>query len=138
MSDTGGQRGQDLERGSASLWVLIGSLALFAVLGLVYDGAAKVSAARVASVSAAEAARAAGQSMTPTAITSGQPQAAVDPARGAQAARSYLAAAGVSGTVSVSGDAIRVTTAVPWRPRFIPAPGQSLTGTATATRTSIR
>lgn len=133
-----GARGQEQQRGSASLWVALGAVIILMVFGLIVDGADKVAAGRTASVAAAEAARAGGQSMSAATVISGQPQAAVDPAKGVQAARAYLAATGVTGSVAVSGDAITVNTSVPWKPRFLPGPGQTLTGTSTATRTSVR
>lgn len=122
----------DPERGSSAA-VLVATLvpALLALCGLIYDGSTKAEAGRTASLAAAEAARAAGQHLSGAAIQ-GQ-LAAVDPSAGAVAARSYLAVAGVTGTVRVTGSTITVTTSVPWKPTFNTyLPGDVLTGTATA------
>ena len=128
------QQRDDPERGSSSAAVVVATLipALLALSGLIYDGSTKAEAGRTASLAAAEAARAAGQHLAGDAIQGRL--AAVDPSAGAAAARSYLATAGVTGTVAVSGSTITVTTAVPWKPTFnVYLPGSTLTGTATAT-----
>lgn len=126
------RRAHDPERGSSAA-VTVAALvpALLALCGLIYDGSTKAEAGRTASLTAAEAARAAGQHLS-GAVIQGR-LATVDPAAGAAAARSYLAASGVTGTVRVSGQTITVTTAVPWKPTVnVYLPGATLTGTATA------
>lgn len=122
------------DRGSMTLWMVLIGVALLLGLGLSIDGAEKVAAGRRAEVAAAEAARAAAQHPAASSV-GGNPS--VDAGQGAAAARSYLAAAGVPGSVRVSGDLIVVTTSVAWQPRFLPLPGQTLTGTATVRRTSV-
>lgn len=126
------RRADDPERGSSAAVVVAALVpALLALCGLIYDGSTKAEAGRTASLAAAEAARAAGQHLAGPAIQ-GQ-VAVVDPAAGASAARSYLSAAGVTGTVRVSGQTITVTTSVPWKPTINTyLPGATLTGTATA------
>lgn len=120
------------ERGSTAVFtaVLIPSLLLMGTLS--YDIADKANAGRQASLTAAEAARAAGQPLTNDALT-GQ-IANVDTSRGIAAAQAYLTAAGVNGTVTVSGRTITVTTSLPWAPVINTwLPGTTLTGTATTT-----
>lgn len=125
------QRLAQQEEGYVALWTALLVVGLFTLAGLVYDGASRGSAARRAVMVANEAARAADQELTAEAIT-GQ-QAQVDPARGAAAARDYLAAAGVHGSVVVEGDTVRITTSLPWSPSFTPLPAKAVTGSATAT-----
>jgi hypothetical protein len=59
----------------------------------------------------------------------------IDPAGAARAARAYLAAAGVDGTVTVEGNAVRVSTSVTYEPVFLAVAGvgpMTVTGTASA------
>lgn len=103
-------------------------LAMFAI-----DQGSKIVAARKAETSAQEAARAAGQYLTPQVING--VNAPIDTSKAAGAARTYLREAGVSGTVRVSGQTVSVTTSVPWTPTVLGAigvDGKTLTGNATA------
>ena len=124
------------DRGAITMIVVVTMTGLIAMAGLVYDGSLKMRAARTATTSAAEAARAATQALTPAAIT-GRPSD-VDASAGVRAGRAYLAAAGVDGTVSVSGDTATVHTTVPWQPQVLSIIGigpQTVTGDATARTT---
>lgn len=128
------QEPRSRDSGSISLFVIVICFAMFAAIGLVIDGSTRLRAASHATTSAQEAARAAGQALSGSAIT-GQ-QGTVDPSLGAAAARSYLTQAGVRGTVSISADIITVTTDQSWHPTFLGAFGigsSTLHGTATAT-----
>lgn len=121
----------DPERGSVSMLVITMVVAVVALLGLVVDAGDKARAARLASFSATEAARAAGQNPGHGEILGRA--SGVDASEAAAAARSYLAAAGVAGTVSVTGDTITIATTVPWEPRiYTVLPGKTMTATATA------
>jgi len=117
------------ERGSSTIWFAVVVGALFMIAGLVADGSSKIRAARMAQLAANEAARAAGQHLTPAAIEG--KLADVDPVEGASAAQDYLAQTGVSGNVSVQGRDVVITTSVPWSPRFLPIGGKAMQGTAT-------
>lgn len=128
------QNPRSRDSGSISLFVIVICFAMFAAIGLVVDGSTRLRAASHATTSAQEAARAAGQALSGSAIK-GQ-QGTVDPSLGAAAAQSYLAQAGVRGTVSITGGTITVTTDQSWRPTFLGAfgiGGSTLHGTATAT-----
>lgn len=119
------------ERGSSALYFVIIVAAVLAVAGLVSDGASKAREARTVNLVSAEAARAGAQALGASALA-GRP-AHVDTARGSAAARSYLAAAGMSGDVSISGQSVTVTARTSWAPRlysFVPA--QNLTSTSTS------
>jgi hypothetical protein len=59
----------------------------------------------------------------------------IDPAAAARAARAYLAAAGVDGTVTVEGNAVRVSTSLAYQPVFLGVAGVgplTVTGSASA------
>lgn len=121
----------EAERGSVAPMVAVVAAALLLMVGLVYDGGLKLRAAREINSIAAEASRAAGQELTPDVIAG--PLSSVDPARGAQAARSYLSQVGASGTVVVQGDTITITTTQSWSPSFTGLFGvedRTVTGTA--------
>ena len=129
-----GDQGSD--GGSLSLFVAVLAVALLAVIGLAYDGAAKVQATQQADLAAAEAARAAGQQMdVSTAILSAGRSTPIDPAAAVAAANRYLAAAGMNGSVSVTGETVTVTTTVQWAPVLLTMVGigpQTVQGQATA------
>ena len=95
----GGEAGSG---GGMSLILLTCAVALILVLGLVVDGGAKARAIDHAGAIASEAARAAAGTITPGA-------AAIDPVAAQRAARDYLAAAGASGTVNITGATVTVT-----------------------------
>jgi putative Flp pilus-assembly TadE/G-like protein len=122
------------EQGSVSVFLIIILVGVFAVFGLVVDGAGKVRTAQTAAATADEAARAAGQALDTGRVYSGA-SPRPDTAAAARAARAYLRAAGVTGTVTVSGSTIHVTTRVTYRPKFLSAAGfgpWTLAGDATA------
>ena len=104
------------DRGSVTLFMVISVVGLLALIGLEVDGGARVRAVQRADTLAAEAARAAGQAIdVPAAIPGGTP--VVDPASAQAAARRYLAANDVTGTVAIRDGgrtvAVDVTTTAP-------------------------
>lgn len=108
--------------------------AVMLVIGLVVDGGSYLRAAREATTVAQEAARAAGQRLTPEAIN-GQ-ASSVDPIDGADAARAFLRSAGVQGSVVISGESITVSTTTTWQATVLALFGQSggtAAGSATVT-----
>lgn len=99
------------DEGRIALFVVIMAFVVLVVIGLAVDGGGKVRALQRADNIAAEAARAAAQAIDlDQAATGGRKE--VDPDRAVAAARQYLAAAGVSGTVTLSGDRQHVTVTV--------------------------
>jgi hypothetical protein len=106
-----GGRGDDRERGSVSLFVVIVATGLLLLIGLIVDGGAKVRAIQRADVLAGEAARAGGQAVSVQALLGGQTPT-VDPAAARTAALAYLAANTTTGTVTVSPDGRQVTVTV--------------------------
>ena len=96
------------DRGSLTLMLLVLMVVMLALAGLVIDGGRKLDATQKAYAIAQEAARAgAGQVNTSAAYGSGTYR--VDVPQALAAARAYLASAGYSGSVSASGNNIRVT-----------------------------
>jgi hypothetical protein len=99
------------DEGRIALLATVLTFAILAMIGLSVDGGGKLRALQRADHLAVEAARAAGQAIdAPQAIQGGQK--VVDPSAAVAAAESYLAAAGVTGTVAVSDDRRRVTVTV--------------------------
>lgn len=91
-------------------------IAFMAVIGLVFDGGGKIAAMQRADTAAAEAARAAGQHITGTDLLGGS---GLDRSAAVAAARNYLDAAGVHGTVGINGDTITVNTRTRGETRFL-------------------
>jgi Flp pilus assembly protein TadG len=122
------------ERGTISLFVIVITVALLAAIGLVVDGGGKIRALERADEAAREAARAGSQMLDVPAAVRGE-RVEVDPGAAGRAARAYLAAAGVQGTVSVSGGLVTVSTRVEYRPVFLSLVGVgpvAVTGEASA------
>lgn len=93
------------QTGGFTLIFAVVTVALLAVAGLVYDGRRQLTAQQRADSVAAEAARVAGQEIDGTVLT-GSP--GLHRARALAAARDHLAAAGLTGTVTVDGSTIVV------------------------------
>lgn len=106
------------ERGSVSLFAILATIGAFLILGLVVDGGARIQALQRADGVAREAARQAGEAVQAAPAVRGEAVLA-DTAAGAAAARRYLAAAGVNGSVSVHGASITVDTHLSYTPVFL-------------------
>jgi len=104
-------RTTDPDRGSVTVFFAISMLGLLVLIGLVADGGAKLRAVQAAHATAAEAARAGGQELSLPDAAAGTAYR-VDPAAAVRAAEHYLAVAGATGTVAVSGDRTRLTVTV--------------------------
>lgn len=115
------------DAGSVSVMVAVLVPALLLVLALVVDGSARLRAIARADALAAEAARAAN-----TAVDTRSPSVRVDTASAARIAADYLARAGHSGQVTITGPrAVRVTVTVT-EPTTIGLLGASARSTGTA------
>ena len=103
------------EAGSVTVFVAITVLGILILCGLVVDGGAKLRAVQHAERVATEAARAAGQAADPAALAGGE--ARVDRQAAVDAATAFLAAAGATGSATVSADGtaveVSVTTTAP-------------------------
>lgn len=121
------------ERGSSQVFLVLTVVTLIVVIGLVVDGAAKVQASTNAQHIAASAARAATNAVS--GATVGGEALAVDPVLAQQVALDYVAAAGMTGTVTVSGTTITVSVEHAVETRFLSLIGIStlrVTGEARA------
>lgn len=127
------------ERGEVS--VLAAGLvpALIIAIGLVVDGGGRLQAQDQAQYAAEQAARAAAQQVSISALQYGKPPV-VDRARAVEAAQETLTAAGVTGQVDVvDGASVRVSTTVVYRTKFLPLIGVGqLTATGSAEARAVR
>jgi hypothetical protein len=127
--------GQDPERGSLSLMIVILFVALAALAGIVVDGGAKLEADQNAVALAQEAARAAAMTVDESsAYSSGT--FVVDQQQAIDAARSYLIAAGCDQykVTALGARAIQVSVNVTEPTRFLSLIGvDSFTSTGAAT-----
>ena len=97
------------ERGSISAWMALAATAMIILAGLAVDLGGQVYTRQHAIDIATQAARTGGQQLhTPTAIRGDKVQ--TDPARAVAAARAYLAASDVTGTVQLRGGTTVVVT----------------------------
>lgn len=123
------------ERGSVTVWLALASFVMVVLVGLAVDLSGQVHAQQRARDAAAQAARTGGQQLNaPSAIrglgtTVNGPQAVA-------AAKTYLSAAGVQGSVSmVNGTTLVVNTSDIYQPKFLSIIGlrsMKVTGSAEA------
>lgn len=122
------------ERGSISLFLVVGVIALMVAIGLVVDGGGKIRALQRAEGLAAQAARAGGQAINEGQAVRGAGVSVNGPIARA-AAQDYLAQAGAEGTVTiVNGARLRVVVTTRYQPIFLGMAGMgeqmNTTGTA--------
>ena len=123
------------ERGSISIWMVTSSFVMIILVGLAVDLGGQVHAQQRARDLAAQAARTGGQQVQAAPAIEGR-YLNVDVSAARSAAEAYLSAAGIDGTVSISGgDTITVNVTDTYEPRFLALLGidhLDVTGTATA------
>ena len=90
------------ERGSISIWMVTASFVMMVLVGLAVDLGGQVHAKQRAHNIAAEAARTGGEQVEAAPAIEGR-YVSVDTAAARAAAEEYLAASGVTGTVTVTG-----------------------------------
>lgn len=123
------------ERGSISIWVVTATIVMMTLAGLAVDLGGQVHAQQRAHDVAAQAARAGGQQVEAAPAVEGR-YVALDTAAARRAAEQYLAAAGVEGTVTITGGTtlvVRVTDI--YEPTFLSMVGigdLTVTGDASA------
>ncbi|MDF1605882.1 TadE/TadG family type IV pilus assembly protein [Nocardioides sp. YIM 152315] len=128
-----GKRRRD-EHGSITVWMALSSFAMIFLLGLAVDLGGQVHTHERAHDVAAQAARAGGEEVHGAAAIQGH-ALTISPAAARVAAQRYLDAAGVSGTVTITGDTLTVTVHDSYDPQFLGLIGihrLDVTGTATA------
>ena len=120
------------ERGSITPMFVVFVPALVLVIGLVIDGAGKIQANEHAQSIASGASRAAANAVASEVIVNGG--LSLDNHRAQIAARDYIEAAGMTGTVTVTGNEIQVTVETTYATKFISIVGvTSLPAEASAT-----
>ena len=130
------------DRGSVSLLFVVVAIGLLACVGLVVDGGGKARAAAEADDVARAAARAGVQAISATGVLAGN-EPRTSPSRAAAAARTYLRASGVTGSVTVApgGRRLTVTTTDTYAPVFLSAIGlgpMRVSGAATADLVTVQ
>lgn len=105
------------ERGSITPMFVVFVPTLVLVIGLVVDGAGKIQANENAQTIASGASRAAANSVASQVIVNGG--LSLDNHRAQIAARDYIEAAGMTGTVTVTGNEIHVTVETTYATKFI-------------------
>jgi Flp pilus assembly protein TadG len=96
------------ERGSASIWAILTIAGAFTfLLGLVVDGGRVIDARIAASRAAAQSARVGADALSSASVRNGNNAIDVDAAKAR--AQEYLHDAGMTGTVSVTGQTVSVT-----------------------------
>ena len=120
------------EGGSVSAFVAVVAVGLVMVAGMAYDGGQIVAAQATARDLAGSAARAGAQEVDLDRLRS-TGDATLDPDRATAAAQAFLAQAGFTGTMRVSGPSITVTVSVRQPMRILPVPDRTVTATDTAT-----
>lgn len=123
------------ERGSIMIWLALTSLSMIVLVGLAVDLGGQVHAQQRAHDLAAQAARAGGEQVQAAPAIAGD-YVHVDALAATNAARAYLSAANVEGSVSVAGGT-RLTVEVTdtYQPRFLGVIGirhLPVSGSATA------
>jgi Flp pilus assembly protein TadG len=135
-ADTGGDRaGEDADRGSIAAYLVIIAVALFALAGLVLDGGAALAAHGRAADAAQQAARAGADALDGASLRAATPAGlTANPAAARAAAARVLAAADVTGDITVAGGAVTVTARATGPAAILPIVGiDRVGGTATAT-----
>jgi Flp pilus assembly protein TadG len=99
------------ECGSVTLFFTVTVAGLLIMIGLIVDSGAKINLAQRSDDLAAQAARAAGQAVTPSTVITGG-TATADPTRAVRAAQAFLTANGATGTVQLDPDRQGVTVTV--------------------------
>lgn len=127
------------ERGSISIWLVTSSFVMMMLVGLAVDLGGQVHAKQRAHNIAAEAARTGGEQVEAAPAIEGR-YVSVNTAAARAAAGQYLAAAGVTGTVAVTGgDTIHVAVTDTYTPKFLSFIGiGDLTVTADASARIVR
>ncbi|WP_255459304.1 MULTISPECIES: TadE/TadG family type IV pilus assembly protein [unclassified Nocardiopsis] len=120
------------DRGQTTAFVAVLASAFLMCLGLVYDGGGLLRSRNEAAVLAQEAARAGAQQIDWAAYRAGSDTVGLDSGAAAAAARAFLSSSGATGTVSVSGDTVTVTSSVDYSFVLLPMASTTVGATATA------
>lgn len=125
------------DRGSATIWMVGVTACAFLMVGLVLDGGAMLRSRSDAFATAAAAARVGAQQLDPSAAVEGH--VILDPIAAEQAALEYLAANGVTGTVTVNEDTVSVSVTTTARLQLLRiVGGDTVTFDASADATAVK
>ena len=128
------------ERGSVTVWMVLIVMVLTMVIGIAVDLSGQVNAKRRAGDVAAQAARAAGQQISPDAYLADGRSVELAVAKAKASAVDYIEAAGMTGSARVeSGTELVVQTETTYKPIFLSAAGiGDLTVTGSASIRVVR
>ena len=128
------------ERGSVTVWMVLIVMVLTMVIGIAVDLSGQVNAKRRAGDVAAQAARVAGQQISPDAYLGDGRSVELAVAKAKAAAVDYIEAAGMTGSARVeSGTELVVQTETTYKPIFLSAAGiGDLTVTGSASIRVVR
>ena len=122
------------DRGTATIWMVIGTVIVLAICGLVFDGGLLISAKREAINDAEATARAGAQGVDLNALYQQGPQQ-LDPGAATNRAQAFLEANGWTGTVNATPQSVTVTITRTQHLTFLTMFGlgdRPIAGTATA------
>lgn len=126
------------ERGSISIWLAMSSFVMVFLVGLAVDLGGQVHTQQRGHDLAAQAARTGAEEVKGGAAIEGR-ALGIDTARARTAAEKYLKEAGITGTVSVTGETLTVTVQDDYPTKFLELIGISnLAVTSTATAHLVR
>ena len=126
------------DRGSVTIWLALSSFVMIVLVGVAVDLSGQVYAQQHARDIAAQAARTAGQQIDAAQGVRGI-AAQTNTTQAIAAAKSYIAAAGLTGDASVTGTTITVTVSDTYETKFLSIIGlQSMRVTGTAETRVVR
>jgi Flp pilus assembly protein TadG len=123
------------DEGAATLWMVFGTIIIFAVCGLVFDGGSLINGKERAIDDAGAAARAGAQALDVSNVYRQGGTRQLDPTQAEARAKAFLTAQGWTGTVHADATDVTVTITRTQHMTFLGAFGlgdRSITGTATA------
>lgn len=123
------------DQGSATLWMVFGTVIIFAVSGLVFDGGTLISTKRQTINHAEEAARAGAQAIDTGTVQSSGGTTQLDPAAAVARAEAFLAANDLTGFATASTTSVTVTVTRTRSMTFLQAFGlgdRTVSGSATS------
>lgn len=131
-----GRRGRvSGDAGAASLWMIFGTIIVFAICGLLFDGGALINGKQRAINDAESAARAGAQAVDVAAVYTDDGSRQLDPVQAEVRAHAFLDAQGWTGTVQADATQITVTVSRTQSLTFLQTFGlgeRTITGSATS------
>lgn len=135
MTSVGRARPLRGDAGAATLWMIFGTIIIFAVCGLVFDGGALINGKQRAINDAESAARAGAQAVDIGAVYTSDETRQLEPGQAEARARAFLDTQGWTGTVHADPTQVTVTITRTQSLTFLQTFGlgdRTITGSATA------